>query len=1432
MAISFASRELCEIAFPIPPLKTVVAGSFVIDGYDQDSFLYNEELGWSCVTAKAIEDLEAELDDNEAAAGTNYAGMDACTAGIDAVGSYNGVEDFPEIVPPNSIFKSGSVHYSRAGDVYLDTAGPAGSSAAPFTLLKRLRDVLVHYRALLGAPTAPGPTQALVADVSDPTTWFADLYIVQNLWLKFLRLYCHAEGGAADVGALGGPFSATQSIRGACPRSIRHGTIDYCQVENFPILLTDEQKFYLVAGYPLQAGRVFAFFEMRAWERDAAQELATPFIMGDVEQWLNHRYVHMDRATEWLLRRSTQMKTHQCICYDQVDVSVYPDLPVDTTGYELFSIPGTNSTYFWLYDGTDVKKISLSSMSTTEDFTLATTSDTGSGNERRWEVVPTFDGAALQVGQDSYTARLQTTRGQNEDTTITVEGILSLVLPFAETGVDQYDDIPWIDPFYNITNAGAFQAFTGLGDDQFVVQHFPQPGEIVSPYDDPVQAPEGAAFTPAFSATAQAAPSRTCTKPPAFPVRWQRTDSTFMADANAYASDVDYSYWNWNYTVTRTTNKPADPYYRQYYLLQDPPTLGSIPQYVPFKTPPGTTGESCMLLDVKTAKTQSDAGQLTWGYTPPAGMLRGGMFAYEYSWGIVEVSPFDDTTFDYTGGTKQCLTAYCVYSTIQQGATSLYSAAVASQSQPNSTTDPTFQRSDYDGTIATDQADFAYAVYQAIVNFSVQIWSAPSVENPTADVSFDCELVMVDHDADSITTLFTESHTVTIVGGEVPLNVLAFGDSFNTQLDPIALGALPGGEYSLYVRLNNISWTGVASAPAPSLVTEGESGDWSLYIDVNSDGRMGGVYSSQGSVWPSERYIPQLLENGDISMTWSATGLPSGLSVNATTGNVSGTPASGSAGFYHPLLEGVHSQGTGLVNAPLLVMAAFSPVTTSSAETLLVVGHHAVVRLEARSGGTNFTGLHAFSFAADNMPPGLTLNEQTGVVTGIPTKAGTYSCRITASFMPSTDGLWVSDIREYTVSLVVTASDANYTRTPIVYSAHYIEGLGDLPFEHQVQAINAPTGFSAVGLPSGLSIDATTGLITGTLDPVADGDLFADVTDEATITVTNDFGTYDHDMVFRRLGVFRNPWKVGCGTDKPVRHQLEATGSQPRQFSMGAGMASGVTLSSTGMLSGTPTTAGTYTATVTVVTPEGSRDFDITLYVTDGASDGDMSPYYEQEWRIWGTVFQGTAVGTGSTKDGSNWMPPYLTIPLDDDYILRIVEVDIDGGSIVKGATGLARPTGTALPFDIPVRNVTRSTLSTGYIVTPVLYSTQGTSNPEPALFGGESHHYLFKGDTFAGTPIVDCSQVIRDVPEGGMHVEAGPYTNALFTWIDTYVASPPNDNATAFTEITGLADVERPFQILFADDASPFWIDHPQHGENGAFRPIHYPWYTFGWDF
>ncbi|HEX2854355.1 MAG TPA: putative Ig domain-containing protein [Opitutaceae bacterium] len=213
--------------------------------------------------------------------------------------------------------------------------------------------------------------------------------------------------------------------------------------------------------------------------------------------------------------------------------------------------------------------------------------------------------------------------------------------------------------------------------------------------------------------------------------------------------------------------------------------------------------------------------------------------------------------------------------------------------------------------------------------------------------------------------------------------------------------------------------------------------------------------------------------------SFTATGLPTGLSIAAATGVISGTPIA--SGTSNVIIGATNASGTG--NATLTITVAAStnaPIITGAATAPASVGTAVNYQIAATGVPTAYT--------AAGLPAGLSLNPSTGAITGTPTAAGTSIVVLTATNAFGTGNS----------TLTITVAAANVA--PIIVSPPTAGGSIGVPFTtYVIAATGQPTSYSATGLPAGLTLNSTTGAISGTATVPG--------TYGVTVTATNSFGS-------------------------------------------------------------------------------------------------------------------------------------------------------------------------------------------------------------------------------------------------------------------------------------------------------------------------------------
>jgi len=288
--------------------------------------------------------------------------------------------------------------------------------------------------------------------------------------------------------------------------------------------------------------------------------------------------------------------------------------------------------------------------------------------------------------------------------------------------------------------------------------------------------------------------------------------------------------------------------------------------------------------------------------------------------------------------------------------------------------------------------------------------------------------------------------------------------------------------------------------------------------------------------------------------TYSATGLPTGLSINGSSGLISGTPTeSGSFAGSVSLTSGVviNSFTYTLVIAPPLG----TPVITSAGTLAGTVG-------TAITSYTITASNSPTSFNVGVLPAGLAVNAS-GVISGTPTLAGTYSVDLSGNNATGSGAVR---------SLVITIAPAG--PVPVVGGTLTQSAPINQPFTYSIVATQSPASYSAVPLPLGLAVDPQTGIISGT--PSVAG-VYA-----IALRATNNNGTSDPATLTLTLGslsVISSSTSINGGVGVAFAYQIGATNS-PASYNV-SGLPAGLTVNSTtGLISGTPTSAGTSTVSL------------------------------------------------------------------------------------------------------------------------------------------------------------------------------------------------------------------------------------------------------------
>ncbi len=337
--------------------------------------------------------------------------------------------------------------------------------------------------------------------------------------------------------------------------------------------------------------------------------------------------------------------------------------------------------------------------------------------------------------------------------------------------------------------------------------------------------------------------------------------------------------------------------------------------------------------------------------------------------------------------------------------------------------------------------------------------------------------------------------------------------------------------------------------------------------------------SSLSNGFLKQSYSSYVTATGTTPMTWALTAgsLPSGLSLDTSTGSISGTPTA--TGSYTFTITVTNSYGSASKSYTIDV---YDMPVISTTELTGYVGYSFSQKLQLTP-STSATWT-----AKGSLPAGLSLNKSSGLISGKPTKAGTYNISFNAVTSQGTStGTVKFTINAKPVKPVINVSSLKIGTVGYAYS----------------QAISvtgtAPISLTVTGLPSGLSLTKSTVYMSGT--PAAAGTFTVKITAENIAT------QLDKKPVTKTLKLTikaRPPVIASPGTLKDAvmgeaysSVQFTASdGTTPITWSI-SGQPSGMKMSSSGILSGTPTKAGKFTMTVTAKNAAGKATLKVPLTV-------------------------------------------------------------------------------------------------------------------------------------------------------------------------------------------------------------------------------------------
>ena len=525
------------------------------------------------------------------------------------------------------------------------------------------------------------------------------------------------------------------------------------------------------------------------------------------------------------------------------------------------------------------------------------------------------------------------------------------------------------------------------------------------------------------------------------------------------------------------------------------------------------------------------------------------------------------------------------------------------------------------------------------------------------------------------------------------------------------------------------------------------------------------------------------------TMSFSATGLPEGLSINGISGEIFGI--STVTGPHTVTATVSDNQGTsssvtflwtitGTVNQP--------PVLTSPGDQSDQEGELVDLLVTANDPDRN-----SLTFDATGLPADLSIDNLSGLISGTLsfTSAGSYDVNVIVN-----DG-----IDSDSVSFFWTVGDVNQPPFPTAPD-HQSNQEGDV-VNLLVTATDVdgdPLTFSATNLPHGLSIDSGSGLISGTLSPFS----ASDGSHNVIITVSAGTHTINTSFLWTVFNVNQPPILISPGDQSNQEGDIvtvtvaasDADGD--RLTFLATGLPSGLSINpKSGLISGTlpAGTSGSYIITMTV------------LDTTDTISDSFL-------WRVTGKPLN---------------QPPIVEDPSDqfnaegESVNLAINATDADGQQLAFEATGLPEGlridtrsgliSGT-LAFSNAESNEVTVTVTDGADTDSVTFLWNVANVNQPPILAAPGNQSHQEGDTVSlqvTANDVDGDPLTFDVASlpSGLSMDSGSglisgtlsFTSAGFHNVTVTVSAGPDIVAASF--LWNVSNVNQPPVLTTPDDQS-----------------------------
>ncbi len=518
--------------------------------------------------------------------------------------------------------------------------------------------------------------------------------------------------------------------------------------------------------------------------------------------------------------------------------------------------------------------------------------------------------------------------------------------------------------------------------------------------------------------------------------------------------------------------------------------------------------------------------------------------------------------------------------------------------------------------------------------------------------------------------------------------------------------------------------------------------------------------------------------NGFPAPTYSVQSgtLPPGLTLNAVTGDLAGTPTAG--GTYSGIIIRASNIAGAFNSAPATITVSGAPTVFAAAPVSGVVGTPYSYFFTANGFPTP-----TYSVFSGTLPPGLALNTATGELSGTPSMAGVFGVTI----ISASNGAGSINSNSFSITIAGTPS------SPTAFSAQTpTAGTSGTPYSYTFAANGFPSptfSIASGALPPGLTLNAVTGEITGT--PTVSGS-YGPITVQAS-NGSGSLGSTPFTMTINGAPTSFSAQTPGSGVvGTPYSYTLVANGLPAPTYSLVSGtLPTGLTLSGAGVISGTPTVAGTF-GPITVQASNGAGSVNTSAFSITVSATGSAPTMFTAQSPPNGLVssaYAYTFAANGSPAPSfslvSGTFPTGLTLNGSNGLLSGVPSVAGVFGPITLSAMNGFGSVNSA-PFNITVNaaptTFTAQTPPSGAVSVAYSYAITADGYPAPtySLISGA----LPAGLTLSASGVISGTPTAAGVSSGIVIKAQNAFGNVNTVSLSINIAATPTA-PTAFTAQT-----------------------------------------------